>query len=81
MPVYLKSLPVMDRNEPQKLSADEWEIGEHVYSIHCATCHLPMGLVNEKGPPVADSAVVLAADPATLIGQATVPSPSCRRVR
>ena len=79
MAVYLKSLPAMDRNEPQKLSSDERQEGEHVYSIHCATCHLPTGLLNDKGPPVADSAVVLAPDPATLINVilygAVVPEP------
>ena len=79
MAVYLKNLPAMDRNEPQKLSTDERQEGEHVYSIHCATCHLPTGLLNDKGPPVADSAVVLAPDPATLINVilygAVVPEP------
>ncbi len=76
---YLKSRPAIDRNRPQKISVEDLQLGEHVYSIHCATCHLPTGLVNDKGPPVADSAVVLAPDPATLINVilygAVVPEP------
>lgn len=76
---YLKSLPAKDHNEPQKISVAERKLGEHVYSIHCATCHLPTGLVNEKGPPVANSAIVLAANPASLINVilygAEVPEP------
>ena len=79
MAIYLKSLPGIDRNEPQIISAEEFQKGKHVYSIHCATCHLPTGLVNEKGPPVAGSAVVLAPDPASLINVilygAVVPEP------
>jgi len=79
MTVFLKSLPAKDRNRPQKVSSEELQVGEHIYSIHCATCHLPTGLVNEKGPPVAESAVVLAPDPASLINVilygAEVPEP------
>lgn len=67
MSVYLKSIPANDRGEVQSLSEAEKKVGEQIYSIHCATCHLPTGLTNEKGPPVAASAIVLAPDPASLI--------------
>jgi mono/diheme cytochrome c family protein len=79
MAVYLKSLPAKDMIKTKAPSVADLQYGEQVYSIHCATCHLPTGLVNEKGPPLAGSAIVLAPDAASLINVilygAEVPEP------
>jgi mono/diheme cytochrome c family protein len=71
MAVYLKSLAAIETSDTQTLSAAEQSEGETQYTIHCGTCHLPTGLGSnpgsDLGPPLAGSAVVQAADPATLI--------------
>ena len=71
MAVYLKSVPPRESSSKQTLSAERLNAGETLYTIHCGTCHLPTGLGStpgsELGPPLVGSAVVQAADPATLI--------------
>ncbi len=71
MAVYLKSLPPIETAEKQTLSAADNAAGENLYTIHCGTCHLPTGLGDKMGsdlgPALVGSAVVQAADPASLI--------------
>lgn len=69
--VYLKALPPDETSTNQSLDDKDRSAGETVYTINCGTCHLPTGLGStpgsELGPPLVGSAVVQAADPATLI--------------
>lgn len=63
---YLKSLPAIVRSSGTPDSpGDE---AETLYSVNCATCHLPTGLGSgDTGPPLAGSPVVQSASPESLI--------------
>jgi mono/diheme cytochrome c family protein len=66
--VYLKSLPPIQRPSGAPLSADQMDNGQILYSVNCATCHLPTGLGSaDTGPPMAGSPIVQAANPQSLI--------------
>jgi mono/diheme cytochrome c family protein len=65
---YLKALPARTQSPGLRPSAAALREGEALYSIHCATCHLPSGQgAIETGPSLIGNPVVLAADPASLI--------------
>jgi mono/diheme cytochrome c family protein len=74
--VYLKSLPAAAQTMGRLATLQEMRAGEIGFTVHCADCHQPTGLgvprtpgadVTKIAPPLADDAVVQAADPATLI--------------
>jgi mono/diheme cytochrome c family protein len=78
---YLKSLAAKKQDSGTPSGNQIMADGETLYSIHCGTCHLPTGLGSiSTGPPLAGSAVVLAADPKSLInvtlGGPELPSPA-----
>jgi mono/diheme cytochrome c family protein len=66
--IFLKSLPLQEPLFEPKPSADQLKAGEAIYRDRCEKCHLASGrggLFN--GPRLAGSAVVQAADPASLV--------------
>ena len=67
MAVYLKALPAREQ-EGQPVSAAEAQAGKAIYDKRCSECHQAAG---EGGlfsaPPLAGSAIVQTADPASLI--------------
>lgn len=69
MSVYLKDLPKSDHNNPKSSRESSFtQRGAALYSIHCATCHLPNGLgSNETGPSLVGNPVVEGRDPSSLI--------------
>ena len=68
MAVYIKSLPPVGESEVQTLSDEKKTAGEALYKKHCDECHIGSGRgAFLKAPPVAGSAIVQAANPASLI--------------
>lgn len=66
--VYLKGLPPQEQDAGAPAGDDVLREGEALYSIHCATCHLPTGQgAIETGPSLLGNPVVQASDPASLI--------------
>jgi mono/diheme cytochrome c family protein len=74
--VYLKELPPIARSAPAAPDDERRRAGEIVYNTRCGDCHLPSGLgmprianvdASKTAPPLAGSAVLQAASPATLI--------------
>lgn len=69
MAVYLKDIPAKkpaetEHNVPAQITSK----GAALYSVHCATCHLPTGKGSlETGPSMIGNPVVLATNPASLI--------------
>lgn len=78
---YLTEIPAITRSEKHTMSDRDYRDAELLYTIHCGTCHLPTGLGDPSvGPRLAGSAVVQAADPASLINSiiygAHIPQPA-----
>ena len=68
MAVYIKSLPPIDDVPKQTLTEEQKTAGEALYKKHCDECHIASGRgAFMKAPPVAGSAIVQAAHPASLI--------------
>ncbi len=68
MAVYLKSLPPLGESPEQTLTDAERAAGLKLYDEHCEECHLDSGRgAFMKAPPVAGSAIVQTAHPASLI--------------
>lgn len=68
MAVYLKDLPPNEQSDASTPSNEVMASGQHVYTIHCGTCHLPTGKgAFETGPALVGNPVVQAASPASLI--------------
>jgi len=68
MAVYLKSLPPLGESPKYTMSEEEKKAGQALYDTHCEECHLASGRGGFlKAPPVAASAIVQAAHPASLI--------------
>ena len=68
MAVYLKSLPPLGESPKQTLTEEQRTAGEALYKTHCDECHIASGRgAFLKAPPVAGSAIVQAAHPASLI--------------
>ncbi|HEY4368946.1 MAG TPA: cytochrome c [Steroidobacteraceae bacterium] len=67
MAVYLKSLPASDFSG-ESVSAEQAKPGEAIYKDRCEKCHSSSGRGGMfSAPPLAGSAVVQSADPASLI--------------
>jgi mono/diheme cytochrome c family protein len=84
---YLKGLSPQEQDAGRNADDDVlWE-GEALYSIHCATCHLPTGKgAIETGPSLVGNPVVQAGDAASLInvilfGPELPASPPVQRTR
>jgi mono/diheme cytochrome c family protein len=66
--VYLQGLPPQQPDPGPRAEDDVLREGEALYSIHCATCHLPTGKgAIETGPSLVGNPVVQASDAASLI--------------
>ena len=67
MAVYLKALPAQE-HDAQPVSGADVQAGADIYLKRCDECHGSSGSGGLfAGPPLAGSAVALAADPASLI--------------
>lgn len=65
--VYLKSLPPR-AEQTATLTPDQLKAGEPIYEERCKSCHMASGRGGFlTGPPLEGSAIVQAADPASLI--------------
>lgn len=84
---YLKGLPPQEQDAGPQADDDVLREGEALYSIHCATCHLPTGQgAIETGPSLVGNPVVQASDAASLInvilfGPELPASPPVQRTR
>ncbi len=68
MATYLKSLPGSEESIPVELAKSDVRAGASLYSIHCATCHLPTGKGDiETGPALLGNPIVEGKDPSSLI--------------
>ena len=68
MAEYLKSLAPIADDAGTAPDPGQWETGLALYTEHCEDCHMASGRGNFfKAPPLAGSAVVQAASPASLI--------------
>ncbi len=68
MAVYLKSLPPLGESPTQTISDEQRTAGGALYKTHCDECHSNSGRgAFLKAPPVAASAIVQAANPASLL--------------
>jgi len=68
MAIYLKSSPVQDGSPGPSPTAEQIDAGSGVYKERCEKCHAPSGRgAMFGGPPLQGSAVVVDADPASLI--------------
>ena len=68
MAVYIKSLPALGESPKQTITEEQRTAGDALYKKHCDECHANSGRgAFLKAPPVAASAIVQAADPASLI--------------
>ena len=68
MASYLHSLPPADHSHKPPITDDTFKQGLSLYSIHCATCHLPTGKGSmETGPSLTGNPVVQAPNPASLL--------------
>lgn len=66
--LYLKSLPPSSNGHANGGRQQTEMSGETLYSVHCATCHLPTGKGDpDTGPSMIGNPVVEAADPSSLI--------------
>lgn len=85
--VYLKGLSPQEPDAVPKADDDVLEEGAALYSIHCATCHLPTAKgAAETGPSLVGNPVVQASDAASLInvilfGPELPTSPPAQRTR
>ena len=65
---YLKNIPANEQSSGPIATDEEMASGEIGYTVHCGGCHLPTGLGDPVlGVSLAGSAIVQAADPASLI--------------
>jgi mono/diheme cytochrome c family protein len=84
---YLKGLSPQEHDAGRNADDDVLREGEALYSIHCATCHLPTGKgAIETGPSLVGNPVVQASDAASLInvilfGPELPESPPVQRTR
>ncbi len=68
MAEYLKSLPGMRPESEQRLSHEQHETAQALYSKHCEECHLANGRGGfRKAPPLAGSVIVQSKSPASLL--------------
>jgi mono/diheme cytochrome c family protein len=70
MAVYLKSLPANAGEIGKPASVSVLNDGEHLYNLHCGTCHQPSGLgaaSGDAGAKLVGNPVVQARNPASLI--------------
>lgn len=66
--IYLKDLSPREQDAGPQADDDVLREGEALYSVHCATCHLPTGKgAIETGPSLVGNPVVQASDAASLI--------------
>jgi mono/diheme cytochrome c family protein len=65
---YLANVRPSTERWPRLFNPSRHEAGRQVFTVHCATCHLPDGRGDEVlGVPLAGNAIVQARDPASLI--------------
>jgi mono/diheme cytochrome c family protein len=65
---YLMNLPAVASGAGPSPSPQQMKQGEVLYTANCGSCHQPNGLGSAKtAPPLSGSAIVLAANPASLI--------------
>ncbi len=68
MATYFKSLPPIENAAAPPAPEEKIGRGRTLYDLHCGTCHQPTGLgAPETGARLANSPVVRASDPSTLL--------------